>query len=845
MSKKMINKFKINNFKRDGHNHIHVNSDNHCSCGCHDHHEKNTICTCQEDKQFDNNNNYVENTECNCHEHEEGNCQGHKECGEDNDDEVEHTHLHKHDAECCCCVDEEEKYTKDEEHVQEIRNRYEKDDDTVKEYFLKGLGCAGCAAKIEDRVRKLSEVENADLAFATSTLKVKPLSGNIEDELFEKINYIVTALEPDVRVIDKDTMEDCDEVIESNHVSHGNHNHGSEKIDVKKVFKMGIGVLLFIVAFICKSSLKGQVYSTPLFIASYIVIGTDIILKSIRNILRREIFDENFLMTLATVAALLVGEYPEAVMVVLLYEIGEYFQGKAVEASRKSISDLMDIRPDYANIKDGKDIKRVSPKQIKVGDVIVVKPGEKVPLDGVVIEGNSSVDTSALTGESVPRDVGEGQDITSGFINITGLLTIRVSKSFKDSAVSKILDLVQNASSKKAKAEMRITKFARYYTPTVVLLALLTALLPPIFMENQSFHTWIYRAASFLVISCPCALVISVPMAYFAGLGASSRNGILIKGGNYLEALTNIDKVVFDKTGTLTKGEFKVDLIEAENGISKEELLKYAAYVESFSNHPIALSIVNEYSFEVNKADIKEFREIAGKGAEALIDEKNICVGNKNIMEDKSIKFRTVPYAGTVVYVAINNKYAGCIVIKDQIKQDSKEAIKKLKGFGISEVVMLTGDRKITAESVGKELNIDNVYSELLPHEKVEKVEEMYNNKDNGKGLVFVGDGINDAPVLARADVGVAMGGVGSDAAIEAADVVIMNDEPSKLAHAIKIAKATKKIVDLNIIFALGTKFIILILAVLGIASMWLAVFADVGVALLAVMNSMRVLRVK
>ncbi|WMJ80822.1 heavy metal translocating P-type ATPase [Clostridium sp. MB40-C1] len=842
MSKKILNGFKINNLKKG--DHIHGHSHNHCTCGCHDHHKKSVVCGCEEDKQFNNNDNYVENTQCNCHEHEEDSCQRHEECGENPDDEIDHIHFHKHDEECCCSVDDDTESTKNEDRTQEIRDRCQNDikDGMVKEYLLKGLGCAGCAAKIEERVRKLDEVEIADLAFATSTLKVKPLSDNIEDELFDKINYIVTTLEPDVKVIDKDTIRDYDEVIESNN---SNHAHSSQGVDRKKALKMGVGLLLFIVAFICKASFKGQVYSTPLFIASYVVIGTNIILKSIKNISRKEIFDENFLMMIATLAALLIGEYPEAVMVVLLYEIGEYFQGKAVESSRKSISNLMDIRPDYANIKDGNDIKRVSPKQVKVGDIIIVKPGEKVPLDGVIIEGSSSVDTSALTGESVPRDVIEGQDITSGFINITGLLTIRVSKSFKDSAVSKILDLVQNASSKKARTELRITKFARYYTPTVVFLALLTAILPPLFMQDQSFHTWIYRAASFLVISCPCALVISVPMGYFAGLGASSRNGILIKGGNYLEALTNIDKVVFDKTGTLTKGNFKVDLIEAEEWISKEELLKYAAYVESFSNHPIALSIVKEYSCEVDKAHIKDFREIAGKGAEAFVDGKSIYVGNKNIMEDKSIKFRTVPYAGTVVYVAVDSKYAGCIVIKDQIKEDSREAVEKLKGFGISEIVMLTGDRKITAESVGKELNIDKVYSELLPHEKVEKVEEMYNNKDSNKGLVFVGDGINDAPVLARADVGVAMGGVGSDAAIEAADVVIMNDEPSKLAHAIKIARATKKIVNLNIIFALGTKLIILILAVLGIASMWLAVFADVGVALLAVMNSMRILRVK
>lgn len=807
MVKKISNKIKINKLK----NYKVNNNTCSCGCGCDVHHEE--CCTLEYNPQITkknstNNNNGYE------------------------------------------CAD------KDEEKKLDISSQNE----ISKEYILKGLGCAGCAAKIEERVQKLNGINEANLAFATSTLKV---SGKFEeDNLFAKINDIVTSLEPDVKVLDKDLIDDYEECAilqthENGHVhshSHDNldshsHGHSNDELKKPKVVRLVLGLILFASAFVVKSVLKGENYtelaSTVLFVSSYLFIGFDIISKSISNLSRKEIFDENFLMCVATIAALLVGEYPEAVMVVLLYEIGEYFQGRAVEASRKSISDLMDIRPEYANIQEDNDIKKVSPKQVNVGDIIVVKPGEKVPLDGVIIEGESSVDTSALTGESVPRDVNLGQDITSGFINITGLLKIRVTKSFKDSAVSKILDLVENASSKKAKVEKRITRFARYYTPIVVILAVLTAILPPLFGENQTFHTWIYRAASFLVISCPCALVISVPMGYFAGLGASSRKGILIKGGNYLEALTNIDKVVFDKTGTLTKGNFKVDSIYVEDGIKKEELLQYAAHVESFSNHPIALSVVNEYNEFIDKSMIKEFKEVVGKGAEAIVNGKNIFVGNKNMMDDRKIEVRKVPSTGTIVYVAIDEIFAGFIIIKDQVKDDSKQAVEALKKLGINEVVMLTGDRKATAEEVGNELKIDKVYSELLPHEKVEKVEQIYKDRSNDKGVVFVGDGINDAPVLARADVGVAMGGVGSDAAIEAADVVIMNDEPSKLAQAIKIAKVTKKIVNSNIIFALSTKIVILILAALGIASMWLAVFADVGVALLAVMNSMRILRVK
>lgn len=725
-----------------------------------------------------------------------------------------------------------------------------------KELLLEGLHCAGCASKIEDRVRNLEEVKDAALNFATSTLIITADRKDILT-VVEKTTNIVTDLEPHTKIIDKERLKDSNEdmgvncgccdnghatvnknlsIIENSN-KHG-YLVGNIDNNQKRLLKFGIGITFFILA----KFLEGQTFSILMYLVSYLIIGGEILTLSFRNILRGEVFDENFLMSVASIAAFSVGEYPEAVMVMFLYEIGEYFQERAVNSSRKSIASLMGIRPEYANLKIENDIKKVSPDKVNIGDIIIVKPGEKVPLDGVIIEGKSAVDTSALTGESIPRDVKVGEIILSGFINISGLLTIKVNKSFNESAVSKILDLVQNAATKKAKAEKFVTKFAKYYTPAVVVTALVIAVLPPI-IKGGDFSTWVYRAATFLVVSCPCALVISVPLGYFAGIGASSKAGILVKGGNYLEALTDVSVVVFDKTGTLTKGNFKVKDIMPKQNINKEELLKYTAYVESFSNHPIAKSIIDEYTGELHKANIKNYKEVTGNGVEAVVNGIRVASGNKNFIEALGIKCDEVNDNGTVVYTAIDNKYAGYIVIKDEIKKDSASGIRMLKESGVKKIVMLTGDRKENAEAVSEKLKIQHVYAELLPHEKVDKLEELYNEKNHKEKLVFVGDGINDAPVLARADIGIAMGAVGSDAAIEAADIVIMNDEPSKIASVIKIAQKTKKIVMQNIYFTLSVKLLVLFLSAFGIASMWLAVFADVGVALIAVFNSMRILK--
>ncbi len=712
----------------------------------------------------------------------------------------------------------------------------------LKEYTLKGLNCAGCAAKIEKSVKGLEGIKEASLNFSLSKLEVR-VEKEDESKIKDKIKDIVVALEPDVKVIDNNLLEkDMNEVNDEN------------KKDNKLIMRIGLSLVALVIGFL----FKDKSWAVGIFLVSYLVIGYDIIKKSIKNIMMGEIFDENFLMSVATIAALGLKEYPEAIMVMLLYQVGEYFQDKAVESSRKSISDLMDIRPEYANLLMQHNIKKVSPKEVKVGDIILVKPGEKVPLDGVVVEGSSSIDTKALTGESFPQDINEGNEIISGSVNIDGVLKIQVKKEFGESAVSKILDLVQNASSKKAKTELKITKFARYYTPTVVFIALFIALVPPLFISGQGFNDWILRGATFLVVSCPCALVISIPLSYFAGLGASSRKGVLIKGGNYLEALSNVNVVVFDKTGTLTEGEFKVASLNPEQGFTKDDLLRYTAYAESFSTHPIGISIVRDFLANgikndelkkdekqgqaINKALIKNYKEIRGKGIEADIEGKKVLSGKLNYLLEKEIEVEENNSSGTIVYTAIDGKYAGCIIIKDKIKKDSKKAIKNLYQLGINKIVMLTGDRKITGEEVASELGIKDYKYELLPDEKVEIVETLL-EENKSKTLAFVGDGINDAPVLSRADIGIAMGGVGSDAAIEAADVVIMNDEPSKIIDAINIAKKTKRIANQNIFMALSVKFIIMILALFGLAPMWLAIFGDVGISIIAVFNAMRILR--
>lgn len=579
------------------------------------------------------------------------------------------------------------------------------------------------------------------------------------------------------------------------------------------------------------------------YLVPYAVIGWDILWKSVRNICHGQIFDENFLMAVATIGAMCTGDFSEGVTVMLFYQVGELFQSYAVGRSRKSISSLMDIRPDYANIERDNQIVQVDPEEVSVGDIILIKPGEKIPLDGVIREGNSTVDTSALTGESVPRELSEGDDVISGCINLSGMLKVQVTKEFGESTVSKILDLVENSSSKKAKAENFITKFARYYTPCVVIGAVLLAVIPPL-VTGGNWSDWIHRALIFLVISCPCALVISVPLSFFGGIGGASKCGILVKGGNYLEVLANTEIVVFDKTGTLTKGVFNVTAIHPDI-ISENELVETAALAESYSNHPISNSLKNEYGREIDKSRVKDVEEIAGHGVKAVIDGKNVYVGNDKLMEKIGVKWHPCHHVGTTVHVAIEGKYVGHIVISDELKRDSKQAISMLKQHGIRKTVMLTGDAKAVGENTAKLLNIDEVYTELLPADKVEKVEKLLNEKSEKGKLAFVGDGINDAPVLSRADIGIAMGAMGSDAAIEAADIVLMDDSPSKIATAIDISKRTLKIVYQNIIFALAVKAIVLIMGALGVATMWEAVFADVGVSVIAILNAMRALKVK
>ena len=580
-----------------------------------------------------------------------------------------------------------------------------------------------------------------------------------------------------------------------------------------------------------------------LYLIPYFVIGWDILYKAVRNIKNGQVFDENFLMAVATIGAFGVNEYSEAVAVMLFYQVGEWFQSYAVSKSRKSIASLMDIRPDYANIeRDGK-LVQVDPDEVQIGETIVVKPGERIPLDGTILKGFSTLDTSALTGESMPREVEPGMEVISGCINQTGILNIQTTKEFGESTVAKILDLVENASDKKGRIENFITRFARYYTPVVVFAALALAILPPL-ITQQPFSTWIYRALTFLVISCPCALVISIPLSFFGGIGGASKIGVLVKGSNYLEALANTEVVVFDKTGTLTKGSFAVSEIHPV-GMEEAQLLELAAYAEDYSNHPISLSIKNAYGEKIDNSRVSDVQEIAGHGVQAVIDGKTILAGNTKLMEKEHIKYTPSSAVGTVVYLACDGKYAGCIVIEDEIKADAPAAIKLLKSAGIRKTVMLTGDADAVGKKVAGQLHLDQVYTELLPADKVDRVESLLKQKSEKGMLAFVGDGINDAPVLARADVGIAMGGLGSDAAIEAADVVLMTDEPSKIAAVMKIARKTIRIANQNIVFALGVKFLVLILGALGYANMWAAVFADVGVSIIAILNAIRAMRVK
>jgi len=710
-----------------------------------------------------------------------------------------------------------------------------------REFILEGLGCANCANKIEAQCKKIDGVIDANINFISKNLVIQFQSEDKVLKGVEETQRIVKRIEPGVKFIPKDV--NGLKYVEKDH-NHG-HDHGhirqEEGNNKNRIIRFSVGVAIFIIAVVFKLE---YFVEFVLFLISYLLIGGEVLMVAVKNILRGEVFDENFLMSLATVGAFSIGQFSEGVGVMLFYQVGEFFQDVAVNKSTKSISALMDIRPDYANKKIKDEIVKVDPDEVHIGDIIIVKAGEKVPLDGRIIEGKSLIDTSALTGESVPREVKSGNEILAGCINKNGLLTIEVNKEFGESTLAKILDLVKNASSKKAPTENFITKFARYYTPIVVISATLLAVIPPLLIPGATFTQWIYKALVFLVVSCPCALVISIPLGFFGGIGGASKNGILVKGGNYLEALNSVEMVVFDKTGTLTKGVFEVTEMHTEGEISKDELLEYAAHVESYSSHPIATSILKAYGKDIRKDDIEDVEEIAGKGISAKVKGKFVLAGNSKLMDSEKISYNKSENSGTIIYVAIDNKYVGSIKISDEIKEDSIRAIDDLKAMGVKKIVMLTGDNKDIALSIGKILGVDEVYSELLPHEKVEKLELLQNEKSSKGKIVFVGDGINDAPVLARADIGIAMGGVGTDAAIEAADIVIMTDEPSKIAQAIRIAKKTNAIVMQNIVFALGVKVAILILAVFGITTMWEAVFGDVGVALIAVLNSMRAMKV-
>lgn len=726
---------------------------------------------------------------------------------------------------------------------------------------LNGLDCANCAGKIEKAVSEFKEVSEASLNFSFKLLIIKYDANIDEKDIINKITKVVKDLEPEVEVekyslssnknVRANNKSVCTDGCCDGHAhDHHEHNHNNSKESsqdeegnkfirfLKENYRLVIGIILFIIGMILDEN-------AIILIISYAFVGIEVLLSAVRNICKGKVFDENFLMSIATLGAIAIGQYPEGVAVMVFYEIGEMFQSYAVNRSRKSISELMDIKAEYANLVKGDTTEKVLPEEVKIDDIIMIKPGERVPLDGVIVSGDTSIDSSALTGESMPVNKRIGDELLAGCINNTNVVEVKVTHEFEESTVARILELVQNASSKKASTEKFITKFARYYTPIVVICALALAIIPSVFIQGANPNEWIYRALIFLVVSCPCALVISVPLGLFAGIGGASKKGILVKGGNYLESLKDIDTVVLDKTGTLTKGAFKVTQIN-NVGISKSELLKYAAICERYSNHPIAKSILEEYNSS-NNGNIEEIKidnheEVSGKGVITQIQDKKILAGNSKLMSSNGIIVPKDDYIGTVVYVAVNNEYKGSIIISDEIKSDSKEAISELKALGVNKIVMLTGDSKKVADAVAYELGIENVYSELLPGDKVEKVEALLKEERKGK-LAFVGDGINDAPVLARADVGVAMGGIGSDAAIEAADVVLMKDEPTALANAIKIGRRTNKILWQNIIFALGIKIIVLILATIGDANMWEAVFADVGVTLIAVINSMRALK--
>ncbi len=694
----------------------------------------------------------------------------------------------------------------------------------MKKYKLKNLDCASCASKIEDNLTKLEDVKFVSVNFANSSM-------TIDTDNLDKVKSKIKEIEPEVEIEDNDKEKT---IVLANELAENKW----------AIIKATSGLLLLLAGMIFEDELHNtpfHIAEYAVFVVAYLIVGWNVIASAIKNIARGQVFNEQFLMTIATLGAFAIDEMPEAVAVMLFYIVGELFQDIAVGRSRKSIKALLEIKPDYANLKSGTEIQKVSPEEVKIGDTIIVKPGEKVPLDGKVLDGTSFVDTAALTGESVPRKVKETDEVLAGMINQSGLLTIEVKKTFGESSISRILELVENATSQKAETEKFITTFAKYYTPVIVFSALLLAVIPPLIISGATFGDWIYRALVVLVISCPCALVISIPLGYFGGVGRASRKGILVKGSNFLDALTQVKTVVFDKTGTLTKGEFKVSEIVTSNGFSKEEILEYAAYAESGSNHPVAKSITDAFPNKIDNTRIKQTEEISGHGIKAIIDDKAVLAGNDKLLHKEHVEHPVCNVEGTVVHVAFNNVYAGHIIISDNLKDDAKEAIEKLKARNI-QTVMLTGDNKYAAESFAKKLGIDRYYSELLPEDKVKHIENLIKESKGGK-VAFVGDGINDAPVIARADVGIAMGALGSDAAIETADVVLMTDSPSKVNDAIDVAKKTRNIVWQNITFAMGVKLIFIVLGVFGIATMWEAVFGDMGVALIAVFNAIRILR--
>ena len=728
------------------------------------------------------------------------------------------------------------------------------------EWYLDELDCANCASKVETGIAKIEGILESNVNFMTKTLRIE-IEEDQEAEVLPKVKQKLSILEPDIHPTLKKSgtpigadgfpmgvnkpKDDSSATVDGHHDHDAAHEHThahgeGDKDEIRKSFIrliVGFGILLAAIF----APVSGT-FSLALYVTAYLVAGYDIVWSALLNIKNGQLFDENFLMTIATLSAFYIQEYPEAVAVMLFYQLGELFQDIAVDKSRRSIAELMDIRPDYANVKTAAGIEKVAPETVKIGDIILIRPGEKVPLDGKIVSGTSAVDTSALTGESVPRSVKVGDNILSGFINKNGVIEVVVEKPFAESTVVKILDLVQNASGRKAPTENFITKFARYYTPVVVIAAVLLAVVPPLLFPGESFKEWLYRASIFLVISCPCALVVSIPVGFFGGIGSASRKGILVKGSNFLEGLNDVKTVVMDKTGTLTEGKFAVARIESAGELTENRLLELAAYAELHSSHPIADSIKEAYGKTIAEDRTATTNDIPGHGLQVVVDGQEILVGNAKMMEKFAIIHTPAHGTGTVVYIAVDKQYAGYILISDAIKADAKATIAGLKARGIR-TIMLTGDSRAVGEAVAKEIGIDEVHAELLPQDKVTKLEEVLASKRKGEKVIFVGDGINDTPVLARSDIGMAMGGLGSDAAIEAADIVIMDDKPSKILTAITVAEETRKIVWQNIIFAMAVKGVFLVLGAFGVATMWEAVFADVGVTVLAVLNSIRILK--